>query len=158
MNDPKTLYSVINNQNGIYINPEDVPSYQLFSIKIKDSSLVKPAGITTVVTVVAILVTIANYTPYLLSAAVAAIFSTATSNLFLYPKFENFLRLLRLTGYGSLCTLANLRTCTNLWNEVFPVTSHIQDLNKKGRLLINQLKMPRSKGDSQVLPTVEVLA
>ena len=71
-------------------------SYQLFSIKIKDSSLVKPARITTVVTVVAILVTIANYTPYLLSVAVAAVFSTAASNLFLYPKFPR-----RLTGYGS---------------------------------------------------------
>ena len=63
---------------------------------------------------------------------------------------------LRLTGYGSLCTLANLRTCTNLWNEVFPVTSHIHDLNEKWRLLINQLKTPRSKGDGRVLPTVEV--
>ena len=57
---------------------------------------------------------------------------------------------LKLTGYDSLCALANLRACTNLCHELLRVTSHIQDLNEIRTISKwSLLKTPRSKGESR---------
>ncbi len=58
-------------------------------------------------------------------------------------------RLPDLTGYGSLCTLANLRACTNLWHELVQVTSHISRPERNPYNKWSLLKTPRSKGGSR---------